>query len=73
MHQLKIVVIGSANIDMVVKTKNFPEPGEIIFGYNYSQFQSGKGANQAVAAACLGRDYSFIACDGEMILEYKRL
>lgn len=61
----KIVVIGSANIDMVVKTKSFPEPGETIIGNSFFQSQGGKGANQAVAAARLGGDVSFIARVGD--------
>jgi len=62
---LRIVAIGNANIDMVVKTKNFPEPGLKIIGNNFYQFQSNKGANHAVPADRLGRGVSFIASDGD--------
>ncbi len=56
----KIVVVGSSNTDMVLKTNRFPKPGETILGGDFFVFQGGKGANQAVAAARLGGDVSFI-------------
>ena len=58
--QEKIVVIGSSNTDMVLKTSRFPKPGETILGGDFFVFQGGKGANQAVAAARLGGAVSFI-------------
>ena len=57
----KIVVIGSSNTDMVIKTKHLPLPGETILGGNFFMSAGGKGANQAVAAARLGGDVVFIA------------
>ena len=56
----KIVVIGSSNTDLVLKTSRFPKPGETIIGGDFFVFQGGKGANQAVAAARLGGAVSFI-------------
>ena len=56
----KIVVIGSSNTDMVLKTDRFPKPGETILGGFFFVFQGGKGANQAVAAARLDGEVSFI-------------
>jgi len=56
----KILVIGSSNTDMVLKTTRFPKPGETIIGGDFFVFQGGKGANQAVAAAKLGGNVSFI-------------
>lgn len=56
----KIVVVGSSNTDMVLKTSRFPKPGETILGGDFFVFHGGKGANQAVAAARLGGDVSFI-------------
>ncbi len=50
---------------MVVKTSRFPEPGETIIGGDFFMFPGGKGANQAVAAARLGGDVSFIAKVGD--------
>ena len=49
-----ILVIGSSNTDMVIKTKKIPEPGETILGGTFLMNPGGKGANQAVAAARLG-------------------
>lgn len=56
----KIIVIGSSNTDMVLKTERFPKPGETILGGDFFVFQGGKGANQAVAAARLGGTVDFI-------------
>jgi len=55
-----IVVVGSSNTDMVVRTSRFPKPGETIIGGDFFMFPGGKGANQAVAAARLGGDVSLI-------------
>ncbi|MCW5517789.1 ribokinase [Muriicola sp. Z0-33] len=63
----KILVVGSSNTDMVVKTPRFPEPGETILGGDFFMFPGGKGANQAVAAARMGGDVSFICCVGDDI------
>lgn len=56
----KIIVVGSSNTDMVLKTARFPKPGETIIGGNFFVFQGGKGANQAVAAARAGGSVQFI-------------
>lgn len=61
----KIVVVGSSNTDMVVKTERFPEPGETILGGDFYMFPGGKGANQAVAAARAGGKVTFICCLGD--------
>lgn len=55
-----ILVIGSANTDMVVRTPRFPQPGETLLGGEFFMFPGGKGANQAVAAARLQGDVTFI-------------
>jgi ribokinase len=55
-----LVVVGSANMDMVVSTGRFPDPGETILGEAFRMFPGGKGANQAVSAAKLGGRVSFI-------------
>ena len=57
----KIVIIGSSNTDLVVKTPRMPEPGETILGGTFMMAGGGKGANQAVAVARLGGDVTFIA------------
>lgn len=61
----KIVVVGSSNTDMVVKTERFPEPGETLLGGNFFMFPGGKGANQAVAAARAGGEVTFLCCLGD--------
>jgi ribokinase len=57
----KIVVVGSVNTDMVVQVRHLPEPGETVLGGEYIQSLGGKGANQAVAAARLGAEVTFVA------------
>lgn len=57
----KILVVGSSNTDMVVKSSHLPLPGETVLGGQFFTFAGGKGANQAVAAAKLGGDVSFLA------------
>jgi ribokinase len=49
-----VLVVGSANMDLVVTSERFPKPGETIFGKNFEMFPGGKGANQAVSCAKLG-------------------
>lgn len=60
----KILVIGSSNTDMVIKTEKLPAPGETILGGTFLMNPGGKGANQAVAAARLGGKVTFIAKRG---------
>jgi ribokinase len=62
-----IVVIGSANTDMVVKTDKFPLPGETKLGGTFFMNAGGKGANQAVAAARLGGNVILVAKVGNDI------
>jgi len=57
----KIVIIGSANMDMVIKTDRLPVKGETVLGGDFVAAPGGKGANQAVAAAKLGAQVTFIA------------
>ncbi len=61
----KILVVGSSNTDMVVKTSKFPAPGETILGGDFFMNAGGKGANQAVAAARLGGEVSFLGKTGD--------
>jgi ribokinase len=63
----KILVIGSSNTDMVIKTERFPNPGETIIGGEFFMFPGGKGANQAVAAARMGGKVDFICKVGNDI------
>ena len=62
-----ILVIGSSNTDMVIKANHFPVPGETILGGEFFMFPGGKGANQAVAAARLKGNVTFIAKIGNDI------
>ena len=63
----KITVIGSSNTDMVIKSSSLPAPGETILGGEFLMNPGGKGANQAVAAARLGGDVTFVAKTGDDI------
>jgi ribokinase len=56
-----IVVVGSANTDMVIRVDRIPGPGETVIGHEFVIAPGGKGANQAVAAARLGADVAFVA------------
>jgi ribokinase len=60
----RIVVIGSSNTDMVVKSKKIPSPGETILGGTFMMNPGGKGANQAVAAARLMGNVTFVTKTG---------
>ena len=57
----RVVVVGSSNTDLVIKTQSIPRPGETVLGGSFLMAAGGKGANQAVAAARLGADVTFIA------------
>jgi ribokinase len=56
----RILVIGSSNTDMVIKTEKLPSPGETVLGGTFFMNPGGKGANQAVAAARLGGKVTFV-------------
>jgi ribokinase len=60
----RIIVIGSSNTDMVIKTEKLPTPGETILGGKFLMNPGGKGANQAVAASRLGGKVTFITKRG---------
>lgn len=51
MNKKRIVVIGSTNMDMVVKSTHIPVPGETVLGGAFLMNPGGKGANQAVSVA----------------------
>jgi ribokinase len=59
-----IVVLGSANMDLVVRQPRLPRPGETMFGSDFSTVPGGKGLNQAVAAARAGGDVGFLGAVG---------
>lgn len=68
-----IAVVGSSNMDLVVKSNRIPAIGETILGGDFIMAPGGKGANQAVAAAKLGARVFFIAKLGEDIFGSKSL
>ena len=61
----KIVVIGSTNTDMVVRSARIPVPGETVTGGTFLLNPGRKGANQAVACARLGGETTFVAKVGD--------
>jgi ribokinase len=56
----KICVVGSSNLDMNSYVTRFPAPGETIHGQRFTTGYGGKGANQAVMAARLGAEVTFV-------------
>ncbi len=60
-----VVVIGSVNMDLVVRAPRVPRPGETILGHSFATIPGGKGANQAVAAARLGGGCHFVGRVGD--------
>ena len=62
---VRIVVVGSANVDLVVRTPHIPRPGETVLGRDFVMALGGKGANQAVGAARLGAEVTFVARVGK--------
>lgn len=59
-----ITVVGSINMDLVVKTHRIPQVGETVLGQDLREFPGGKGANQAVAASRLGAVVKMVGCVG---------
>jgi ribokinase len=56
----KILVLGSSNVDLILRIPRFHDPGETIIGENPMTVFGGKGANQAIASKRLGGKVSFI-------------
>ena len=56
----RIVVVGSFNMDLVVRMPAIPRPGETLLGGIFATYPGGKGSNQAVAAARLGGKVAMI-------------
>jgi ribokinase len=61
----RLTVVGSINLDLVVRAARLPRPGETVTGASFSRGPGGKGANQAVAAARLGAEVRMIGCVGD--------
>jgi len=60
-----VAVVGSLNMDLVVRVPELPGPGETVSGGDLFRNPGGKGANQAVAAARLGRRVAMVGCVGD--------
>ncbi|MDN7866343.1 ribokinase [Burkholderia multivorans] len=60
----RVAVVGSLNMDLVVRAPRLPLPGETLAGHAFAQAAGGKGGNQAVAAARLGAQVAMIGCVG---------
>ena len=62
---VRVVVVGSANMDLVATAPRLPAPGETVLGTDFTTVAGGKGANQAVAAARAGADCVLIGAVGD--------
>src|SRR3979411_1611092 len=60
----RILVVGSANADLMIAMPELPKRGETVRGHDFLVAPGGKGANQATAAARLGGDVGFIGSIG---------
>jgi len=60
-HPPSVVVVGSSNTDMVIRSERLPRPGESVVAGQFYMAAGGKGANQAVAAARAGAEVTFVA------------
>ena len=61
----RVVVVGSSNIDLVMKMARLPRVGETVTDASFVQAFGGKGANQAVGAARAGAKVAFVGCVGD--------
>lgn len=64
MPQPRVVVLGSANMDLVATAATLPRPGETLLGADFVMVPGGKGANQAIAAARAGAACTFLGAIG---------
>jgi ribokinase len=60
-----VVVVGSANMDLMLRCLHLPAAGETVLGDDFATAPGGKGANQAVAAARMGARVAFVGCVGD--------
>lgn len=61
----RVCVVGSINMDVVVRCQRLPLPGQTVLGTSYKTYPGGKGANQAVAARRMGARVSMVARVGD--------
>ncbi|MEH0818663.1 MULTISPECIES: ribokinase [unclassified Micromonospora] len=64
MRQTRVVVVGSANMDLVGTGPALPRPGETVLGSDFVTVPGGKGANQAIAAVRAGASCAFLGAIG---------
>lgn len=64
MHQTRVAVVGSANMDLVGTAPALPRAGETVLGSDFVMVPGGKGANQAIAAARAGGSCTFLGAIG---------
>lgn len=61
----RVIVVGSVNVDLVVRTARLPHPGETVSGGQFARHHGGKGGNQAVAASRLGARAVIVGAIGD--------
>lgn len=61
---MRIYIVGSLNMDLVIRAPRVPEAGETLSGEGFMTNPGGKGANQAVAVAKLGGEAYMVGCVG---------
>jgi len=61
----RVVVVGSSNVDLIMKMPRLPKVGETVTDCVFAQVFGGKGANQAVGAARAGGEVAFVGCVGD--------
>ncbi len=61
----RIVVLGSLNMDLVLRVPHMPRAGETMLGHSLTQVAGGKGGNQAVSCARQGAAVVMLSCVGE--------
>ncbi|MEP7035009.1 MAG: PfkB family carbohydrate kinase [Actinomycetota bacterium] len=60
----RVIVVGSLNVDLVIRVERLPKPGETVLGSGLERWAGGKGANQALAAAAAGASVIMAGCVG---------
>ena len=63
-HPGQVVVVGSANMDVVFTVERMPEAGETLIASDAARHPGGKGLNQAVASARAGAPTTFVGALG---------
>ncbi|MDH4314063.1 MAG: ribokinase [Gammaproteobacteria bacterium] len=64
-RDIKVIVVGSVNLDIVATVDRLPRAGETVTGGSLARYPGGKGANQALAARRLGASVQLVACTGD--------